>query len=653
MPDPTTFAYFGLPGYQVLWLLTLLSFSVFGARVLQHVRILAQARPDPRWDHLGQRSLRVVREVLFQRRLLDEPLIGIAHLLIFWSFVLFATTFFWGLLRGLIPTLPISYPDDVGWIALAMELFAMLGLAALCVAAVRRYGFTPEALERSGDATTILILIAVVLGSFLALSGFRVLTQASEQAWRPVGGLLANGLLAAGVTREVGPNWYLGMWWLHMATVLGFLAYLPFSKHLHLLASPFAVFFSSLDARRLPRHSEGATRLPEFTWRELFSGLACAECGRCDRACPAFQSGLALDPKDLIRKVKEAVIASEGSAIADGHALLGEVRSDQVWACTTCAACMERCPVFNEHIPLLVEMRRALVLSGECPPRLQEVLLSLERYGNSFGQAPRARPKWCNSLNGWLKDARKEAVDYLWFTGDYASYDPRVQPATRALARILQRADLNVGLLHEAEHNAGNDVRRVGEEGLFELLVEKNLAAFHSARFKRVLTADPHSYHALKHEYPPLNGSRNVVHHTELIDGLLQSGQLAVHHELLRRVTYHDPCYLGRYNGVYAAPRDVLDRIGAELVEMPRNRSNAYCCGAGGGRIWMEDAPVHKERPAESRVREAAQLPGVEMIVVSCPKDLVMFQDALKTTGLENHLIVREIAELVEGAVTP
>ena len=206
MPDPTTFAYFGLAGYQLLWLLTLLSFAVFGSRVLQHVRILAQARPDPRWDYVGRRSWRVVTEVLFQRRLLDEPLIGIAHLLIFWSFVLFAATFFWGLLRGLIPTLPISYPDDVGWIAPAMELFAVLGLTALGVAAVRRYVFTPVALERSRDATTILILIAVVLGSFLALSGFRVLTHPSEQAWRPVGGLLSNGLLAAGAAREAGTN---------------------------------------------------------------------------------------------------------------------------------------------------------------------------------------------------------------------------------------------------------------------------------------------------------------------------------------------------------------------------------------------------------------------------------------------------------------
>lgn len=333
--------------------------------------------------------------------------------------------------------------------------------------------------------------------------------------------------------------------------------------------------------------------------------------------------------------------------------VLGQrVRAEELWACSTCAACMERCPVFNEHIPLVVEMRRALILSGECPARLQEVLLSLERYGNSFRQGPRARPKWCASLNGWLKDARKEAVEYLWFTGDYAAYDPRVQPATRSVARLLQRAEINVGLLYDAERNAGNDVRRVGEEGLFEALRDHNLAPISSARFEKILTTDPHSYQALKHEYTLPNGSP-VLHHTELLSDLLQSGQLKVRHGVRGGVTYHDPCYLGRYNGVFAAPREVLRRIGAEVVEMPRNRRNAFCCGAGGGRIWMEEAPGHKERPAESRVREAAKLANVDTLVVSCPKDMVMFQDALKTTGLEGRLSVREIAELVEEAVTP
>lgn len=651
MPDPATAGYSGVPGYLLLWLLSLTSFAVFGSRVLRHIRVLTEARPDPRWDHLAKRSLRVVTQVLGQLRLLDERVIGIAHLLIFWSFVVFAATFFWNLLRGLVPRLPIPYPDDVNGTAFVMEMFAMFGLAALCIAALRRYVFTPASLERSRDASIILVLIALVLMSFLMGSGFRVLADPAAQAWRPMGRLLAHGLAAAGARYAATSSWYMAMWWLHMATVLGFLAYLPFSKHLHLLASPFAVFLSSFDARRLPSHPEGAVRVNEFSWRELFSGLACAECGRCDRVCPSFQGGLALSPKELVRRAKEALIAAEESPSGAGQMVLGQrVRSEELWACSTCAACMERCPVFNEHIPLVVEMRRALILSGECPARLQEVLLSLERYGNSFRQAPRARPKWCASLT--LKDVRKEAVEYLWFTGDYAAYDPRVQPATRSMARLLQRAEINVGLLYDAEHNAGNDVRRVGEEGLFETLRDKNLAAISSAHFQKILTTDPHSYQALKHEYTLPNGFP-VLHHTELLSELLRSSRLEVRHEIRRRVTYHDPCYLGRYNGVFAAPREVLRRIGAEVVEMPRNRRNAFCCGAGGGRIWMEDVPGHKERPAESRVREAAKLAGVDTLVVSCPKDMVMFQDALKTTGVEGRLAVREIAELVEEAVAP
>ncbi len=653
MPDAATADYLGVPGYFLLWLLSLTSFAVFGSRVLRHINVLTQARPDPRWDHLAKRSLRVVTQVLGQRRLLNERVIGIAHLLIFWSFVVFAATFFWNLLRGLVPRLPILYPDDINGIAFVMEMFAMFGLAALCIAALRRYVLTPASLERSRDASIILVLIALVLVTFLMGSGFRALADPAGQAWRPIGRSLARGLAGAGIKPAAALSCYIAMWWLHMATVLGFLAYLPFSKHLHLLASPFAVFFSSLDAGRLPSHPEGAARVKEFSWRELFSGLACAECGRCDRVCPSFQGGLALSPKELVRRAKEALIAAEESSLGAGQMVLGQrVRAEELWACSTCAACMERCPVFNEHIPLVVEMRRALILSGECPARLQEVLLSLERYGNSFRQGPRARPKWCTSLNGWLKDARKEAVEYLWFTGDYAAYDPRVQPATRSVARLLQRAEINVGLLYDAERNAGNDVRRVGEEGLFEALRDHNLAPISSARFEKILTTDPHSYQALKHEYTLPNGSP-VLHHTELLSELLRSGQLEVRHGVRGGVTYHDPCYLGRYNGVFAAPREVLRRIGAEVVEMPRNRRNAFCCGAGGGRIWMEEAPGHKERPAESRVREAAKLANVDTLVVSCPKDMVMFQDALKTTGLEGRLAVREIAELVEEAVTP
>jgi Fe-S oxidoreductase len=610
------------PALLYLWILTLAAFGLFGHRVYRYVKILLGARPEKRWDHIGQRLKLVLVNVLGQRRLLEEPVVGVAHLLIFWAFVFYASSFFWNLVCGLFPFLPIPSADQVGWVRAALAVFGVLGLAALAVAAVRRYFFAPPRLEKSKDATIILVLIAVVLISSLVGLYFR--TSAPE------------------VSRA--------MWWVHMVTVLGFLAYLPYSKHMHLLASPFGVFFGSLQPGSVPAASEGAARRDEFTWRQLLSGLACAECGRCDRACPAFNSGFALSPKMLMHHMKLLVRGEAGDA--DGAGFIGDVvKQEEIWACTSCLACMTRCPVMNEHVPVLVEMRRHLVGRGDMDKSLQEALKNLTRYGNSFGTAPRARPKWTQQLQFPIKDARKEPVHYLWFVGDYASYDPRVAGATCAAARVFRKAGLDFGILHDGEYNSGNDVRLAGEEGLFETLRDKNLKSFAKAHFDEVVTTDPHSFHVLKHEYPATNGARSVRHYTQLLSDLILSGELPLRKKLGMKVTYHDPCYLGRYNAIFNAPRRVIAALGLDLVEMPQNRTFAYCCGAGGGRIWMEDPPVIKERPALTRVREAASLKGVHTLVVVCPKDLVMFQDAIKTLGLEDKLEVRELCELVEQAM--
>jgi Fe-S oxidoreductase len=272
------------------------------------------------------------------------------------------------------------------------------------------------------------------------------------------------------------------------------------------------------------------------------------------------------------------------------------------------------------------------------------------------------RGKWTQELDFTIKDARKEPVEYLWYVGDYASYDPRIQNITRTTARVFQKAGLDFGILFEGERNSGNDVRRIGEEGLFEILKEKNLQAMKQAKFKMIVTTDPHTYNTLKNEYG-LNGTSNggqnslrngmipVKHYTEVLDELIHEGKLKITRALNRTVAYHDPCYLGRYNGVYDPPRRVLKALGMRLVEMPRNRSTSYCCGAGGGRIWMEDQPGIKERPAENRIREAVSLQGVQTLVAACPKDIVMFQDALKTTGNEGKLTVKDIADLVYEAI--
>jgi Fe-S oxidoreductase len=323
-----------------------------------------------------------------------------------------------------------------------------------------------------------------------------------------------------------------------------------------------------------------------------------------------------------------------------------------LWSCTTCGACVRECPILIEHVDTIVDMRRYLVYEGHMDARLQEALANLGRYGNSFGQSDRARAKWTRALPAKIKDVRKEPVEYLWFVGDYASYSAGLTDITAMTAAVFEHAGVDFGILYEGERNAGNDVRRVGEEGLFEMLVEKNLDAIGKAKFKAIVTTDPHSYNALKNEYPAANGNGRypVLHYTELLDQLIADGRLKFSKKLDYKVTYHDPCYLARYNGVYDAPRRVISATGCGLVEMPRHGDRTLCCGAGGGRIWMEEGEM-TERPSESRIQEAAALAGVTDFVVACPKDVTMFRDAVKTTGYEARLVVKDLIQLVHEAL--
>jgi Fe-S oxidoreductase len=663
--DPVKINLVGLPGIVCLWILTVLAFGVFGWRVSRLIKLIRQGRYEDRFDNPGRRLIHALKHVLLQPRIFNERAIGLPHFLIFWGFVIYATCFNWNLLRGLFPFIPIPYPEQLRIVGLFLELFSVLVLISLLVAAGRRMFFPPPHLHLSFDANVILVLIGLLMLSTLFGSGFRIVAEGGHgSAWAPFGTLLSKAF--ASVPPEKAGRLAIAMWWLHMALVLAFLVYLPYSKHLHLLASPFNVFFSLAATRpvgdlTVPGAKEdmsaGASRWQELTWKQLLGGFACAECGRCDRACPATASGHPLQPQQIIQKVKNHIV-SYGLRNADGTVpkLVGEViREDEIWACTTCMACMNRCAVWNEQIPLIVALRRYLVSQGQVEKNIQDMLGNLQRYGNSFGKSDRMRAKWTQGLPFKVKDARKEPVDIVWFTGDYAAFDPRMIEITRATARLFNSAGLDFGILYEAERNSGNDVRRVGEEGLFEMLRDKNLDAFSKVKWKNgtriIVTTDPHSYNTLKNEYGFRDGGVVVRHYTELLDELIQSGKLKLDRRLSGKVTYHDPCYLGRYNGVYEPPRRVLAALGFELVEMPRSRDKSYCCGAGGGRIWMEDGPNIKERPAENRIREAIGLDEVKTFVVACPKDIAMFRDAVKTTGAEGKIEVKDIAELVAEAI--
>jgi Fe-S oxidoreductase len=481
--------------------------------------------------------------------------------------------------------------------------------------------------------------------------------------WSPVGTVIAEGLRALGLGPAGGGALRLSLWWFHGLLALLFIALIPYTKVKHIFTAAASLMVRDpRAAQRLPRVPEnqenpGVAKITDFNWKQLLNLDACTKCGRCHEACPARAVGAPLSPRDVILSLREfANAALESSVLPPATDLEvhgkspGQIAQETLWSCRTCMACVEICPVAVEHVPIIVQLRRKLVEDGAMDPLLTKTLQTIHKTGNSFGESKRKRGAWSKSLPFKIKDARKEPVDVLWFVGDYASFDPRNQKVTQIFATLLQEAGVDFGILYDGESNAGNDVRRVGEEGLYEVLAGANIAALQGASFKTIVTTDPHSYNTIRNEYPDFGGKYPIEHYTSFLRQLFADGKLKVERPVKRRATFHDPCHLGRFNKGYEAPRELLKLLGCELIEMGRSRDNSFCCGAGGGRIWIPD-PVGTEKPAQNRIREAAAIPGLEVYVVSCPKDLTMFEDALKTTGNEGKFVVKELIELIREAV--
>ena len=481
--------------------------------------------------------------------------------------------------------------------------------------------------------------------------------------WSPVGAVLAQGMRSAGLQAPGAGLLRHGLWWFHGLIALVLIALIPYTKVKHIFTAAASLMVRDpLAAQRLPRipdtqEQPGVAKITDFNWKQLLNLDACTKCGRCHEACPARAVGAPLSPRDVILSLREFAHATLESGAVPAAAELdvhgkapGQVAMETLWSCRTCMACVEICPVAVEHVPIIVQMRRKLVEDGQMDPLLTKTLQTIHKTGNSFGESRRKRGAWSKPLPFPVKDARKQPVDVLWFVGDYASFDPRNQKVSQTFATLLKEAGVDFGILYDGESNAGNDVRRVGEEGLYEVLASANVSALSSASFNSVVTTDPHSFNTIRNEYPDFGGKFEIEHYTTLLKRLFAERRLTVTQPLKYRVTFHDPCHLGRFNKGYDAPRELLALLGCELIEMGRCKANSFCCGAGGGRIWVPD-PVGAEKPAQNRMREAAVIPGLEVYVVSCPKDLTMFEDALKTTGNEGKFVVKELIELVREAI--
>lgn len=696
MNDPTQitrilFQDFDPKAIYLFYAIGYLAIAVFIYGVYVQIRKYRRGKSDGSWNELFQRFVEMVKTMATHRTLVRrDKSAGRAHGLIFFGFVLLfigtaTITLEYDILEPLFGVkfwygnfyLLFSLVLDLAGFGLIAGLIYMMyrrkwmHLPKLDYKRVDRQEGDPDfdrSQYRREDWAFLWSFILIGITGFILEATRLVWLSDSPHVWdyrfwSPVGAMLAHIIQALGLTADGAGSFRPVLWWFHGVLSLTFIACIPFTKIKHIFTAATSLMFKDpLAGRRLPRvpddqKTAGYKNITDLTWKNLLHLDACTKCGRCQEACPANAVGAPLSPRDVILSLREFANKALSSkelpkeAELDIHGKdVGQVFMETLWSCRTCLACVEICPVAVEHVPIIVQMRRNLVEAGEMEPILEKTLQTIHKTGNSFGESKRKRAAWAKDLPFEIKDARTEPVDILWFVGDYASFDPRNQKVTRSFAKLMHNAGINFGLLFEAELNSGNDLRRVGEEGLYELLATSNIGTLQACDFKSIVTTDPHSFNTIRNEYPDFGGKFEINHYTTLVKQLIENGQIKLKKKLDYRVTFHDPCHLGRYNKGFDAPRDVIKLLGCELVEMARNRDNSFCCGAGGGRIWIPD-PVGIEKPSANRMREAGQIEGLDVFIVSCPKDLTMFEDALKTSGYEGKFIVRELIELIDECV--
>ena len=655
---PTADIYWFVPGQLLLALAILVSASLFGLRAYRLYRLLRVGRSDDRLSNPSERARSFLVYVLGQRRLFLEFPAGLMHALIFWGFIVLTLGTLDILARAFGGSLPLL--EDNPLFLLLQDVFAVLVLGAVAFAAYRRYVARVPRLLPSRDAAIILVLIFSLMVTLLGAEGFRLVDEGeTATAWRPISSALAAVFGAAGITNPAAGVLYRLLWWSHVLLILGFLVYLPSSKHLHIITAAFNVFFRELGpmARLSPIDIEsaeafGLSRVEELTWKGLLDLYTCTECGRCTANCPANLTGKPLSPMHVILHLKENLFHRSAELLAlpkpagEVPPLAGHViETEALWACTTCGACQYQCPVFIEHIPKIIEMRRELVLmESSFPTTLRSFFNNLERNGNPWEFPRTARGEWAEGL-GIQTVAEGDRVEFLYWVGCAGAFDPRMRKVAIALARVLQAAGISFGILGNEEKCTGEAARRVGNEYLFQMLAQENIQTLKRYNIKRIITLCPHCYYTLKHEYPQFGGSFEVIHHTELLADLVERGRLRPERSLEKAVAYHDSCYLGRYHDIYQQPRRILSAIpGLRLVEMGWSRGRSFCCGGGGGRSWMEENIGR--RVNQTRVEHALAV-SADTVASACPYCLAMLEDGVRGKGVEDRMQVVDVAELL------
>ncbi len=653
------------------------------------------------FDHrVKERLNKIWVNVFGQKKLLKDKKSGAIHVMFFYGFILVqfgAIDFIW---KGLAPEshLPLGplYPAFTFF----QEIVTLVILVAVVWAFYRRYIEKLVRLKRGFKAGLVLLFIGGLMISVLIGNGMGIIWHGEEAAWtEPVASLISLAFGWIGETASI-VVFYIA-WWIHLIFLLSFLVYVPQGKHAHLIAGPANVYLNRLDGvgklktidfEDESQESFGVGKIEDFSQLQLVDLYACVECGRCTNMCPATGTGKMLSPMDLIIKLRDHLtnygaavtskqpwvpkfafsnttgnqlaLASAGKGVEEAAAslaynpsLIGDViTEEEIWACTTCRNCEDQCPVMNEHVDKIIDLRRYLVLTeGKMDADAQRAMQNIERQGNPWGLNRKERENWRDAREDvhvpTVKEMKKsgEEFEYLFWVGSMGSFDNRSQKIALSFARLLNEAGVKFAILGNKEKNSGDTPRRLGNEFLFQELAGQNIAEFEKNEVKKIVTIDPHAYNIFKKEYPDFGLEAEVFHHTELLYELVKEGRLKPKFDVREKITFHDSCYLGRYNDVYDPPREILKAIpGVQLIEMDRNREKGMCCGAGGGLMWMEEDTGH--RINVSRTEQALAV-NPSVISSGCPYCLTMLSDGTKAKEVEETVKTYDVAELLEKAV--
>jgi Fe-S oxidoreductase len=639
---------------------------IFIYEIVFYTRLLRLFRPEKRFDNIGKRIERLFKFVFGQRRLLDQLVMGRAHFMIFWGFIVisFGTLKFFG--KGFASgfELPILGGALRQPFLFLVDLFSLLVLVGIAIAVIKRYIIRTKRMSLGWEPLIILVLIGGLMIFDLLSDGFNMAAQGTYEPASFAGTYLAKVISSGSISEGTSIFWAHFFWWAHMLFFLALLNYVPVSKHMHVFSSLPNVFFSSqkpngrltkLDLEDEEAEEFGVTRVEQYTWKDLLDGYSCTECGRCQDECPAYNTDKPLSPKKIIMQLREHA-EKKGSAIFKGKGdefterfIEDVITEDVIWDCTTCYACMRACPLFIEHIPKLVDLRRSLVLNeGRISSEGALALKNIEKAGDPWGLGQSARAEWFKGLDvKHISD--KPDAEYLFWVGCAGALDDRNIKVSRATVELMNKAGVSYAILGTDETCNGDPARRLGEEYLYQTMAQANVEMLNEAGIKKIFTNCPHCFNTMKNEYPDFGGNFEVYHTHELLAQLISSGKLKIAGNGLGDITFHDSCYLGRHNNVFQPARHIIDSIpGAKRMEMKRSGQWSFCCGAGGGRMFLEE--TRGERINENRAKEAVAT-GCKTIGVSCPFCMTMMTDGLKSLGKDEEVAVLELTELLAKRV--